>query len=321
MKILITGGNGFLGRRLAARLLGDGAVGPDGIAPISELVLVDAAQGPPDSVTRDPRVKQRIGDLTDRIRVPQALRDIDAVFHLAAVVSGQAEADFDLGMRVNLDATRTLLEACRYAGSCPRLIFASSVAVFGGRLPDAVGDDTTPTPQSSYGIQKYVGEQLVADYTRRGFVDGRTIRLPTIVVRPGKPNQAASSFASGIIREPLAGVDAICPVPPETRLWLLSPDGAVDALHRALCLPPWGDRAALNVPGISVTVAEMVESLRRVAGAEVAKRIRWQRDAKIATIVASWPGRFTTTRANALGFHTDADFDSIIRAHMTQAAK
>src|SRR5450759_996543 len=229
MKIIITGGNGFLGNRLATRLLSDGIAWRGETKPVSELILIDLARPSGDSATKDPRVRTLIGELVDKIRIPGALRGVDAVFHLAAVVSGQAEADFDLGMRVNLDATRAVLEACRFAGAAPKLIFTSSVAVFGGELPDIVDDETTPTPKNSYGTQKLIGEQLVADYTRRGFIRGRAIRLPTIVVRPGKPNQAASSFASSIIREPSAGVETVCPVAPETRLWLLSPDGAVAA--------------------------------------------------------------------------------------------
>jgi nucleoside-diphosphate-sugar epimerase len=262
----------------------------------------------------------------DRVRIPGALRGVDAVFHLAAVVSGQAEADFDLGMRVNLDATRTVLEACRFAGTAPKVIFTSSVAVFGGELPDIVRDETTPTPKNSYGIQKFIGEQLVADYTRRGFIHGRSIRLPTIVVRPGRPNQAASGFASSIIREPAAGVETVCPVAPETRLWLLSPDSAVDALYRALVADQvdWDKhtgRTALNIPGISVTVAEMVESLRKYAGEPAVNLIRWQRDPRIEAIVTAWPGRLVTTRANALGFLADANFDHIVRMHLEQSGK
>jgi nucleoside-diphosphate-sugar epimerase len=326
MKIIITGGNGFLGNRLATRLLNDGVAWQGEMKPVSELILIDIAPPYGGGAAKDPRVTTLVGELVDRIRIPGALQGIDAVVHLAAVVSGQAEADFELGMRVNLDATRTVLDACRLAGAAPKLIFASSVAVFGGELPDIVRDDTTPTPKNSYGTQKFIGEQLVADYTRRGFIRGRAIRLPTIVVRPGKPNQAASSFASSIIREPSAGMEAICPVAPETRLWLLSPDGAVDALYRALIAEQvaWDEhtgRTALNIPGISVTVAEMVESLRRHAGEQAVRHIRWQRDPKIETIVTSWPGRFETARANALGFSADADFDHIVRSHLEQSGK
>lgn len=326
MKIIITGGNGFLGNRLAARLLSDGIAWRGETKPVSELILIDIARPSGDSAAKDTRVRTLIGELVDRIRIPGALQGVDAVFHLAAVVSGQAEADFDLGMRVNLDATRTVLEACRFAGAAPKLIFASSVAVFGGELPDIVRDETSPTPKNSYGIQKLIGEHLVADYTRRGFIRGRSIRLPTIVVRPGKPNQAASSFASNIIREPSAGVKTVCPVAPETRLWLLSPDAAVDALYRALIADQvdWDKhtgRTALNIPGISVTVAEMVESLRKHAGEQAMRHIRWQRDPKIEAIVSAWPGRFETARANALGFLADADFDHIVRTHLEQSGK
>ena len=324
MKIIITGGNGFLGNRLATRLLRDGIAWRGEMKPVSELILIDIVRPSGDSPAKDPRVRVLAGELVDRMRIPGALEGVDAVIHLAAVVSAQAEADFDLGMRVNLDATRTVIDACRFAGAAPRLIFTSSVAVFGGDLPDIVDDETTPTPKNSYGTQKLIGEQLVADYSRRGFIRGRAIRLPTIVVRPGKPNQAASSFASSIIREPSAGVEAVCPVAPETRLWLLSPDGAVDALYRALIADQadWDKHTggtALNIPGVSVTVAEMVESLRKHAGEQAVRRIRWQRDPKIETIVSAWPGRFETTRANALGFRADADFDHIVRSHLEQS--
>jgi nucleoside-diphosphate-sugar epimerase len=318
MHVLVTGGAGFLGKRLARALLARGSLaGPDGApARIDRLTVLDLA--PADGLA-DPRVEAVGGDVADE----QLLRrlvgaDTGAVFHLAAVVSAQAEADFDLGMRVNLDATRRLLDACRRLARPPRLVATSSVAVYGGELPAIVAEDTALRPQSSYGVEKAIGELLVADYTRRGWVDGRVLRLPTVSVRPGKPNRAASSFASGIIREPLAGVEAVCPVPPETRLWLLSPRKAVEALLLGHEIPSaaLGAFRSVNLPGVSVTVAEMIAALRRVAGAEAAARVRFERDPLVERIVASWPGAWDSERARRLGFTGDADFDAVVRAYV-----
>jgi D-erythronate 2-dehydrogenase len=318
MNVLVTGGAGFLGRRLARALLARGTLaGPDGAQErIERLLLLDlaAAEG-----LDDPRVEAVGGDLADEELLRRVLDPATrSIFHLAAVVSAQAEADFDLGMRVNLDATRRLLDACRRLPRPPRLVATSSVAVYGGELPAVVTDDTALRPQSSYGIQKALGELLVADYTRRGWVDGRVLRLPTVSVRPGKPNRAASSFASGIIREPLAGVEAVCPVPPETRLWLLSPRKAVEGLVLGHELPreALGLVRSVNLPGLSVTVAEMVSALERVAGPEAAARIRWERDPEVERIVTSWPGAWDTARARRLGFSSDPDFDSVVRAYV-----
>jgi nucleoside-diphosphate-sugar epimerase len=245
-------------------------------------------------------------------------RGTSSIFHLAAVVSGMAEEDFDLGMRVNLDATRRLLDACRDSGSRPRLVFASSVAVYGGDLPDTVLETTAVAPQSSYGTQKAIAELLIGDYTRRGFVDGRVLRLPTISVRPGKPNAAASSFASGIVREPLNGVEVVCPVDPATRLWLLSPASAIACLVAGHDLPAaaLGQHRIVNVPGLSITAGAMVEALERVAGTEVARLVRWERDPRVERIVATWPGAWDTARAEALGFRGDQSFDAVIRQYM-----
>lgn len=318
MKILITGGAGFLGQRLARQLLEQGTLTLDASGPqtIRRIDLLDVVKT--DAFT-DPRVHSRVGDIAD----PAVLRDaIDTdtrtIFHLAAIVSGQAEADFDLGMRINLDASRALLDVCRALGHQPRVIFTSSVAVYGGDLPDTVRDDTALCPQSSYGTQKAIAELLLADYTRRGFVDGRVLRLPTISVRPGRPNAAASSFASGIIREPLNGEAAVCPVGPDTRLWLLSPRGAIQALIAGCELPAdtVADRAPINLPGVSVTVADMEQALRDVAGDAVADRITWRPDEKVERIVGSWPGRWDTTRANRLGLAGDKSFADIIRAYL-----
>jgi nucleoside-diphosphate-sugar epimerase len=233
-------------------------------------------------------------------------------------VSAQAEADFDLGMRVNLDATRTLLDTCRGLRHPPRLVATSSVAVYGGALPDPVTDDTAVRPQSSYGAQKAMLELLVSDYARRGFVDGRVLRLPTVSVRPGKPNRAASAFASGIVREPLAGVEAVCPVTPDTRVWLLSPRRAVEGLvlGHELDAAALGGVRTVNLPGLSVTAAEMVAALAEVGGAAAAARVRWEPDPLVQRIVGSWPARWDPTRALALGFRGDPDFASVIRAYL-----
>ena len=311
MKVLVTGGGGFLGLRLARALLARGEL--CGRA-ITRLVLLDAAF--PVEPPQDARVEVRKGDLSDA-PVPA---DTAAIFHLAAVVSGAAEADFDLGMRVNVDGTRALLERARRCARPPRLVFSSSVAAFGGPLPDTLDDATAPTPQTSYGAQKVIGEHLVGEYARKGYVDGRALRLPTIVVRAGKPNAAASSFASSIIREPLNGELAECPVSAQTGMWLLSPGRAIEAFVHACELPEdaWRGRRVVNLPGISATVAEMLEALQRVAGAEAAARVRWKPDARIQAIVETWPARFVTPRALALGFRADDDLDSVIRDYLAE---
>lgn len=319
MNVLITGGAGFLGLQLARLLLQRGALQLDGKAvAIDRLTLLDVVAPQID----DARVRVVTGDLSDPAVLAQAIdRDTGAIFHLAAVVSGQAEADFDLGMRVNLDASRALLETCRRIGHAPRVVFTSSVAVYGGELPPVVQDDTALNPQSSYGVQKAIGELLLSDYSRRGFVDGRVLRLPTISVRPGKPNAAASSFASGIIREPLSGIAAHCPVAPDTALWLLSPRGAIQALVNGIELDGarLGNRRVVNLPGLSVTAAQMVEALRRVAGDAVADRVSWQREPRVENIVGTWPAAWDVTRAKALGFESDASFDDVIRAYAQDA--
>jgi nucleoside-diphosphate-sugar epimerase len=318
MNVLITGGGGFLGRRLAERLTQRGRLqGPDGRdQPIDRLTVLDIASGDPFD---DPRVVQLTGDLADAGVLRRALDpDTTSVFHLAAIVSGMAEANFDLGMRINLDATRMLLEACRSASPAIRLVFTSSVAVYGGDLPATVLESTAVLPQTSYGSQKAIAELLVSDYTRRGFVDGRVLRLPTITVRPGRPNAAASSFASGIIREPLNGEPAVCPVGKDARLWVMSPATVIDCLVAAheTRAEAFGSSRILNLPGLSVTVGEMVDSLERVAGPEPVGRIRWEPDPRIARMVASWPGACDAERARALGFPTDDNFDAIVRRYI-----
>lgn len=318
MKILVTGGSGFLGQRLIRALCARGRLqdASGATRTIGGIVALDAMLAP--SAVTDPRVTYLHGDLSDPAMIAAAFdAGVDSVFHLAAVVSGAAEADFDLGMRVNLDGTRALLEACRRGPAPPRLVFASSVAVYGGVLPDVVNDTTTPAPQSSYGVQKLIGELLVGDYTRRGYIDGRALRLPTIVVRPGKPNAAASSFASGIIREPLAGVEAICPVAESTSLWLMSPTTAIDNLLHAHETPAaaWGATRAVNLPGLTASVREMLDALKIVGGAAAASRVRFEVDERIAKIVYGWPAQFEVARAQEFGFSRDADIVSVVRAY------
>ena len=323
MEVLITGGAGFLGMKLARALLARNTLADaEGKQqPITRIVLLDraAAQG-----LDDARISALEGDVADAAVMARALTpSIASVFHLAAVVSGEAEADFDLGMRVNLDATRILLEQARRNGNRPRVVFASSVAAFGGELPAQVLDSTAPTPQGSYGMQKVIGELLVSDYSRRRFIDGRSIRLPTITVRPGKANKAASSFASGIIREPLNGVEAICPVPPETKVWAMSPRSAIANLVQAheISASDVGTGGAISLPGLATTAGEMVAALTRVAGDEVARRVRWEKDDAITRLVGSWPGSFLTPRADRLGFVRDASFDDVVRAYIEEELK
>jgi len=242
----------------------------------------------------------------------------DLIFHLAAVVSGEAEADFDKGYRVNLEGTQRLFAAIRKASYRPRVVFTSSIAVFGAPFPEAIDDEFLSAPLTSYGTQKAIGELLLADYSRRGFMDGIGIRLPTICVRPGKPNKAASGFFSGIIREPLAGEEAVLPVPETVRHWFASPRAAVGFLVHAsqLKTEKLGARRSLNMPGVSATVAEQIEALRKVAGEKVAQRIRREPDATIQRIVEGWPRNFDARRAAALGFRADASFEDIIRIHI-----
>jgi nucleoside-diphosphate-sugar epimerase len=320
MKAIITGGAGFLGARLARAVLDKGTL-KDGSGQdqrLSELVLIDVTEPAP---IADRRVTRVTGDISNPSLLQSTIdASAGAIFHLAAIVSGMAESDFDLGMRINVDATRTLLELCRAAGNRPRIVFTSSVAVFGGELPQLLNDTTALNPQTSYGIEKAIGEFLIADYTRKGFIDGRSLRLPTITVRPGRPNAAASSFASGIVREPLNGEDAICPVGPDARIWVASPRTAIAGLLRANELPSdvLGNRRWVNVPGISLTVGEMASSLERVAGPEVAKRIRWELSERIERMVLGWPAAIDNTRAIDLGFQVDENFDSIIRRYIEE---
>ena len=305
MKVLITGGNGFLGRKLAQRLLADGG---------HEVTLLDIHAG----ADLPPGASAIVGDLCDpAVQDQLRRRGFDSVFHLAAVVSAAAEADFDLGMRVNVDGTRALLEVCRDLPAPPRLVFASSVAVF-GHAPPLVRDDTPARPQSSYGAQKAIGELLVNDYSRKGFIHGCSLRLPTVVVRPGKPNLAASSFASGIIREPLSGERSVCPVPVDLALWIASPARVVANLLHAHGLAPeaWEDDRTLNLPGMSVTVGGMIAALEKAGGDS--SLIDHRPDERIARIVASWPADMETARADRLGFGRDTCIDAIVQAYVEE---
>jgi D-erythronate 2-dehydrogenase len=350
--VVVTGGAGFLGSRLATELLRAGSldVAGAGERPLSRLTIIDRAPVP-FGLAADARVTAIEGDLGDLLEPADARADsrqtrvrrgrpdwraaraargalavADVIFHLAAAVSAECEADFDLGLRTNLYATEALLATCRALGNKPVVVFASSVAVFGAtadnRLPAIVDDDTLPRPQSSYGTQKLVAEYLLADYTRKGFLRGRAVRLMTVVVRPGKPNAAASGFLSAIIREPLAGQRATCPVDPASEVALASPARAIEGLLRAATSPEpiWGGRTAVNLPPVTVTVADIVGALERAAGPDATALIDWVPDQQVARIVTGWPARFRTERATRLGLTPDPDFDSIIAMHLAETA-
>jgi len=317
MHILITGAAGMIGRKLTARLVEDGQL--NGHA-IEKLTLTDIGASPrPERFSG--KVEAFAADIGDPATTTRAIAGRpDVIFHLAAVVSGEAELDFEKGTRVNLDGSRALLEAVRQCGEAyrPRLVFTSSIAVFGAPFPDAIPDEFHHTPLTSYGTQKAIVELQLADYTRRGFVDGVGIRLPTINVRPGKPNKAASGFFSSIIREPLAGEDAVLPVDDSVTHWHASPRSAVGFLIHAAGMPAerLGTRINLTMPGVACTVAEQIAALRRIAGDKVAARIRRMPDPLVSRIVAGWPRRFDPQRALALGFVAESSFDDVIRVHI-----
>ena len=334
VNVLVTGAGGFLGARLARELLAAGSVSVAGSQrrPLDRLTLIDRVPLPPD-LAADGRVTAIQGDLASLLgpsgEAPDALAGADVIAHLAAAVSAECEADFDLGIRANLRATEALLAAARVLGTAPVVVFASSLAVFGGSrdhpLPAVVDDQTLPNPQTSYGAQKVIGEQLIADYTRKGFIRGRALRLMTVCVRPGRPNAAASGFMSSIIREPLAGQRAVCPVGPQTAVALASPAKTIEGLLRAAAADDetWGGRSAVNLPALTVTVADMAAALAQAAGPEVAALIDWVPDPAIAKIVGSWPARLRAERAERLGLSPDRDFRAIIEMHIaeTQGAR
>ncbi len=319
MHILITGAAGMLGRKLTERLVAGGSLGGREISAFS---LIDVV-APDKPAGFGGRADARAADLAAEGEAERSVAARpDLIFHLAAVVSGEAEADFEKGYRVNLDGTRALFEAIRLAGQTqpyePRVVFTSSVAVFGAPFPDAIGDEFFLTPLTSYGTQKAMCELLLSDYSRRGLFDGIGIRLPTICIRPGKPNKAASGFFSNILREPLNGQEAVLPVSEDVRHWYASPRAAIGFLIHAatIDLAPLGWRRNLNMPGLSATVGEEIAALRRIAGDKVAALIRREPDATIARIVEGWPRRFDTRRALELGFQAETTFDEIIRAHI-----
>lgn len=317
MKILILGAAGMVGRKLAERLAREGRLAGAAIsrAVLHDVVTPVAPAGAPFSCEC----------LASDFALPGAAEKLiasrpDVIFHLAAIVSGEAEADFEKGYRINLDGTRALFDAIRRIGDgyCPRVVFTSSIAAFGAPYPEAIGDEFLTAPLTSYGTQKVIGELLLADYTRKGFFDGVGIRLPTICVRPGAPNKAASGFFSNICREPLAGKEAVLPVSEDVRHWHASPRSAVGFLLHAAILDgaKIGPRRNLTMPGLSCTVGEQIAALRRVGGEKVAARIRRERDPVIEKIVAGWPRNFDAKRALALGFRTEASFDDILKAHI-----
>ena len=317
MRILVTGGAGMVGTKLAQQLARDGSLGD---RPIEHLLLVDIAK-PEQRLAAEFEVETVVADLAR----PEVARRLvsdrpETIFHLAAVVSGEAEDDFGKGYRVNLDGTRSLLDAVRELDGdyCPRLVFASSIAVFGGPFPDVIDDDFRTVPRTSYGTQKAICELLLSDYSRRGVVDGVGVRLPTISVRPGRPNRAASGFFSSIIREPLNGRVAVLPVPEDIRHWHASPRAAVGFLLRAATMDTGllGHERCLTMPGVSVTVAGQIEALRSVAGDEAVRLIRREPDHSVREIVASWPLEFHTNRARALGFRAEATYEEIIGVYV-----
>jgi nucleoside-diphosphate-sugar epimerase len=318
MHVLILGAAGMIGRKLTARLVADGNVAG---RTLQRLTLADviAPQQPADAAEVEVIA-------TDLAAAGEAERLVegrpDLIFHLAAVVSGEAETDFDKGYRVNLDGTRALLDAVRAAhtadGYHPRLVFTSSIAVYGAPVPNPIPEDFQETPLTSYGTQKAIGELLLADYTRRGFVDGIGLRLPTICIRPGRPNKAASGFFSSILREPLVGQEAVLPVPETVRHWHASPRSAVDFLVRAAALDGHqvGPRRTLSMPGLSATVGEQIQALRRAAGERAVRLIRREPDESITRIVETWAPALDPTRAVRLGFTAESSFDEIIRVHI-----
>ncbi len=320
MKVVITGGAGFIGRKLAQRILAQGELtGPSGEREaVTELVLFDAV-APPDEELADARVRAVTGDIADAALVAKVIdAQTNSVFHLAAVVSAGAEAEFELGYQVNLDGTRNVLEAAKAANGAPRVVFASSLAVYGGEVPDTVVDETPITPETSYGAQKVIGEFLIMDFSRKGYIDGRAMRLPTIVVRPGKPNKAASGFASGIIREPLNGVDMVCPVTAESRMAIMSPRTVVECfIHmHELDSARLGASRAILLSGFSVSMGDAAAAVQAVDTNRTRGRITFEVDPQIQAIVDGWPKTTSSAKAGALGFPSDDNIADVISAYI-----
>jgi nucleoside-diphosphate-sugar epimerase len=324
MKVVITGGGGFIGRKLAHRILALGRLtGASGQKEdVTEIVLFDAV-APPEGEFEDDRVRTIVGDITDAGLIGNVIDgDTNSVFHLAAVVSAGAEADFDLGYQVNLNGTRNVLEAARAANNgangIPRVVFASSLAVYGGEVPDTVGDLTPITPETSYGAQKVMGEYLITDFSRKGYIDGRAMRLPTIVVRPGKPNKAASGFASGIIREPLNGVDMVCPVTPESRMAIMSPRTVVECfMHmHELDAAKLGASRAILLSGFSVSMGDTAAAVNDLDTNRTRGKITFEVDPATQAIVDGWPKTTFSDKARALGFPSDDNIADVINAYI-----
>jgi D-erythronate 2-dehydrogenase len=317
MHILVIGAGGMLGAKLVARLSRDGKLGGRPISKITRHDVVLAPAPPPS----DFDIATLMSDVSTMAEASAVIAEKpDVIFHLAAIVSGEAEADFDKGYRINMDGTRNLLEAVRAIGGgyCPKFIFTSSIAVFGAPFPEAISDEYFTTPLTSYGTQKAICELLISDYSRRGIIDGAALRMPTVCVRPGKPNKAASGFFSNIIREPLVGLEAVLPVGEDVRHWHASPRMAVGMLLHAAAmdLNKMGARRAISMPGVSCTVAEQIEALSKIGGPDRVKLIKHEPDATIAKIVSGWPQKFEARRALSLGFVADKNFEDIIRVHI-----
>lgn len=316
MRVLILGGGGFLGRRLAKELVESGGLAQ---GELIHLTLLDIAF--PEDMPQDSRLECIEADFSDEAVIRNILQhQPDVIFHLAAIVSGEAEKKLDVGMKINFHASLQLIELCRELAFHPRIVFASSCAVFGGDVSKVIIDETSPKPGSSYGTQKAMVELLMNDYSRKGFIDGRSLRLPTIAVRPGKPNAATSSFVSSIIREPLHGISASYPVPSESKVWIQSPKRVIQNFIHAANIEEkiLGDDRIINLPGLTVSIQELINSLEQITSPDVTKLIFNEPDAFLQSIVLSWPPHFDTTRANKLGFVGDTSSEEIIRSYIEE---